>query len=119
MSIEKTVDDGILFGPKSGSKVVLSLMDGQLIRLDAFSIQSKIKIHLLDRDAGSANSGTGLKKPYTPCGPEKILDTENTTEYVRGPGVFEFENTGIPGMAYVKMVEVKSPIFYEEFCKKS
>lgn len=115
-------DDGILFGPKTGQKVVVSLADGKLIRLDAFNISASIKIYLLDRDPGAAcaDCGTGFRKPYAPCGDctPKSLETWNTTEYVRGPGVFEFESSGIAGTPFVKMVELNSTIFYEEFCKK-
>lgn len=114
-------DDGILFGPKTGQKVVLSLMDGELIRLDGFNIGASIKIYILDQDPGAAcaDCGTGFKKPYAPCGDcsPKSLETWNTTEYIRGPGVFQFESAGIAGTAYVKMVKINA-IAYEEFCKK-
>jgi hypothetical protein len=114
-------DDGILFGPKTGQKVVVSLSDGELIRLDAFNIGASIKIYLLDRDPGAAcaDCGTGFRKPYAPCGDcsPKSLETWNTTEYVRGPGVFEFESAGIAGTPLVKMVKLNA-VAYEEFCKK-
>jgi len=113
--------EGILFGPKTGQKVVVSLNDGQLIRLDAFNIGASIKIYLLDRDPGAAcaDCGSGFRKPYAPCGDcsPKSLETWNTTEYIRGPGVFELESSGIAGTALVKRVELNS-IAYEEFCKK-
>lgn len=115
-------ETGVLFGPKTGNKVIVSIGDGKLIRLDAFNIQASIKINLLDRDPGAAcaDCGTGFKKPYAPCGDcsPKSLETWNTTEYIRGPGVFEFESMGIPGTPYVKYVELNSTIYYEEFCKK-
>lgn len=113
-------DEGILFGPKTGQTVHISLAEGEIARLEAFNITSTISISIVDKNHGAdcADCGTGMTIPYAPCNGVKELSTGNKVEHIKGPGVFELKSTAAAGVPYVKMTKIKS-ITEAEFCKSS
>jgi hypothetical protein len=113
-------DNTTIFGPKTGQVVHIHLRDNEIIRLDAFTINSPITISIVDKNPGAdcADCGTGITMPYAPCGDAKTLSTLNKRQYIRGPGVFELSSESPPGVPYVKATKISS-ISDAEFCSQA